>query len=1693
MSILSNKDESTHRLNTEESKIKNSQKKMLNISINNKNQNVDISMTKRKLNKSINNLQIKTKKLDVSRTEGNILNDYLHSHKFGLQRKKTRRATTKSQRRKTNNMNKSVNKSRLFINNDNNHEWVSMIYYPDDEKKKNVQHDIINRKKDVKNNLKIVEKSMMDKLNNSMRNILQESVNENDNFDNYFDNNNNVGEINATKSYKSNNSNRSKCNDISVCSMNKNNNKNKQSLIVNKKYIKSQSLFSNRKNSYNRNSFLNSNLNSGFAPHLNKNLNKDNKYKSEILNNSFDLKIENINKIKKKSNHLKLTDLRLSKKESKKIKMSAKSLNMNEIKDKLRVISRVKPLYDSLDDDESEKDEENNQDSIIEPTSQLVFFLDLSIFISSIYCLFYIPLRMARTECFCGNEAMINIIILFVVDILYIADFCLGFFRGYYNFKLKLIKNNTRIIRHYLKTDFAVDLLEAIPIFTYCYSLCSKKNDANSCYKYDMPNSLIMLKILTNIKIFKIFKVRNKRKNVTYNYLLDIFSENYFFEKLIDNFLGFLFVFLAFHFFVCLNIFLSKQSYPNWLIINNSEEESLLYNYILSSYSLIETLTTVGYGDVVCQSQLERVFQIFFLGVGVIAYSYIISSFGNLIKNESQSSINYNNNLKILEEIRIDYPKMPYKLYNKIYHYIEQRNMAEKKSDANLLTNSLPFNLKNALLLVMYKNEIQKFRLFKNCENSNFIIQVLSNFVPATGRKNEILIYEGEMIEDFVIIKDGRLSLEAAIDMEDPENSIRKYFNVNFQGITSAKEAKKFKEIQKQNSSQLIQSKKTKDFDNAKNVLNKVVKKQVNCLLNEACDEPSILDRTKNEGTTKENENIKVMATECDYLKHEPIKNEKGNYKYIKIIDIRKNENFGGLYMFMRRPSPLSLKVKSKFADLYLLPKKEVFNIATSYNNIWAKIHKKDFHNMLSIKHKTLNILNKYIEINGIVKITPNDVSRFVYAWEDPDKKIGKFSEEIDYYNKSYDKNFFLFKRNSNQLCPSPILIKRDFSGKINNDHNNTRQTNENNVNHSNANYKHLNLFSKQSMENPQSPYYCSQHPVPTETDFSNLLAAMANEKKLSNSINNNNNSPNENNINNNNIKNNNINNINIINRNNNLTLKNNNFVENNNDNNNNNDMNDKNITNNNNNLNPNNINTIEEKNSASSLTSNFFNNKQKTKESNEDGKTLIMPTPPSSDKLLPTLNNIFNENKAEKIKEQMKKSRKKENRKKIFSFGKKTAELIRNPKFSLFLVGNTTNECFRIKSNFENSPKSLFKYNDKDIEGINNYISFCQDQIFLDKISEISSSEEYSCNHKFDKKTLSQEVVISFSLESIYQNLNIHTKMKYSQDKNIQQKTLNYLTHLIEKNSQSSSSYSQASQLYESSQSNSFNDYFEKKHKKKVRSSRCSNTGSISLSDSIMNSEILVENERYMSENYQKKKENSKAKKNDKNRIFNSLFTKTDGEASAFNSLQPKHLNIDNKNNKKGKASNSNCNSNNKGKEKLSLKYYNSNHERSSVNDIKSASNFNPKKENKKSLLSSDKNIIKSNVGSVHNNKTPLNTNCISLFGENKINNIKTVKNPKRSNKLNLNTSKRKIEGSEIKSEYRASSIKVKNTKKILTKKTKNNVKHSSTMKNKRNSQVNNKFKSEQKTIKMDVKKGEGDTAYFAKVEKDKEDCVII
>ena len=90
------------------------------------------------------------------------------------------------------------------------------------------------------------------------------------------------------------------------------------------------------------------------------------------------------------------------------------------------------------------------------------------------------------------------------------------------------------------------------------------------------------------------------------------------------------------------------------------------------------------------------------------------------------------------------------------------------------------------------------------------------------------------------------------------------------------------------------------------------------------------------------------------------------NYKFLRIMDIKRNENFGTTYMLLNKPSALSLRVISKKADLFILRKHDVINISKAYPSIWNKIRKNAMFNMIAIKKKTLSTLRNYCSSHGI-------------------------------------------------------------------------------------------------------------------------------------------------------------------------------------------------------------------------------------------------------------------------------------------------------------------------------------------------------------------------------------------------------------------------------------------------------------------------------------------------------------------------------------------------------------------------------------------------------------------------------------------------------------------------------------------------------------------------------------------------------
>ena len=562
------------------------------------------------------------------------------------------------------------------------------------------------------------------------------------------------------------------------------------------------------------------------------------------------------------------------------------------VNNRYRKLVRKKYLYDSFDDEEYEDEDIN---FYIPPSSIYIKIFDIIMFISSLVYFIYIPYLLSRNLFYSKYNKLLKIILMFI-DIVYIVDLVINFFRAYQEFDERLIKKAKKIILHYLNSWFLVDLLQAVPFFTLFDFIenQSKNREYISGYNIISPKILIILMI----KAIKVYKMIND--NSTISYLTEILSEN----EMLDDYGSVITIIIlslcCLNMATCLFIFLGINSYPSWITNLNFQDEPFLKIYLASIYFIIVTITTVGYGDISGNSLSEIWFQLILLIIGTLAYSFIISYFSNYIIKINQKSMSFEKNFEILQEIKYNHPNLKDVVYKEVLRNIRNEQIYEKK-DKHLLIDSLPYSLKNKLIMEMYKPIINCFVFFKNIENSDFIVKVATSLKPIISIKDDVLIQEGDYIKEIFFIKTGIIGLSISIDLNNPKEFVSKYLKEN--------------EIKK-----LCMP----------NIKPEIINPLTSSKLFDQDMEYFLNPRAEDSDSITESEN-------------------NDNFEDIKIIEIRRNEHFGDALMFLNEPSPLFAKVKTKIAELLILKKMEAIEIYSIYPNIWNKINEKSLFNMEQI------------------------------------------------------------------------------------------------------------------------------------------------------------------------------------------------------------------------------------------------------------------------------------------------------------------------------------------------------------------------------------------------------------------------------------------------------------------------------------------------------------------------------------------------------------------------------------------------------------------------------------------------------------------------------------------------------------------------------------------------------------------------
>ena len=651
----------------------------------------------------------------------------------------------------------------------------------------------------------------------------------------------------------------------------------------------------------------------------------NNKSKNASITNTNELSISD-----KTSNNL---NNKLFKEE---IDINLEKENDNIKKDKKRFFTLKGNVYDSLDDEEI-IDEEIVENFFFEPDCFFLYFFDSIIMISSFIILIYLPLYIAKIS-FCHSFLNVTNLLFYFIDIMYIFDVIIGFFRAYYNFDEILVRESNEICFHYLRTWFIFDLITSVPVFSLINLLNNKcTNEENSLlfsqyYNINLNNLHYLFTIGKVIKIFKVFK-----SNISLSKLYKILNENEFISDWGNVFLFLLFLLFSINFSACIFIFIGRNTYHSWIVHFKYENLNFWHIYIAAIYYIIFTITTVGYGDLLGNTLLELIFQTIILIAGTCIYSYLISASSSYIKKMNDKKLKYENKIKILEDIRLTNPHLTRDLYEKIIRLLNYRKYYEQ-IDKQVILDCLPYSLRNSLTVEMYKPFINNFIFFKTIKikSRDFVVQVVSKLKPVLAIKGDMLIQEGDFIEDIIFVKDGVLSLEIKINLDYPEKSIEDYLNKY--NLVPKKSRKK---IKNEVTSGLQKGCDIMSHESFKSRLMKIPKETT-------ISNTAILNKIHNHFTQK----VYSGGEESSI--------------YIKIINIRKNEHYGDVYMFLNTSSPFYVRVRTKKAEVFLLKKLDAVTISTTYPRFWKKIIAKSLLNTKKFKNLTLKMLITFCNFHGI-------------------------------------------------------------------------------------------------------------------------------------------------------------------------------------------------------------------------------------------------------------------------------------------------------------------------------------------------------------------------------------------------------------------------------------------------------------------------------------------------------------------------------------------------------------------------------------------------------------------------------------------------------------------------------------------------------------------------------------------------------
>ena len=322
----------------------------------------------------------------------------------------------------------------------------------------------------------------------------------------------------------------------------------------------------------------------------------------------------------------------------------------------------------------------------------------------------YIPLDLVLEL-----EPMISLKFLYwVVSVVFTIDLFLHLLIPQTDSELQIGIREARV--NYLKTWFIMDLISAIP------------------FEIIFLNPLFGL--LRLVKIARVVQLMHyvRQKSVRFSdYLLLVF---FLFGLTIIS-----------HWLAC--GWIELKSFPSNL--DNTTK------YITSLYWVVETLSTVGYGETNPTTNFQYIYAMVIMLFGVGMYGFIIGNVANILSKSNPARTQFFSNLDQLKTF-VNYRNIPVRLQKQIrdyYNYIWKKKLG---FDESVFLSSLPQGLQNEVSVYLKREILEKIPLFKGVSNE-FLKDVSLHMRPIVCLPNEFVFRKGDYGNEMFFVIKGKLKV----------------------------------------------------------------------------------------------------------------------------------------------------------------------------------------------------------------------------------------------------------------------------------------------------------------------------------------------------------------------------------------------------------------------------------------------------------------------------------------------------------------------------------------------------------------------------------------------------------------------------------------------------------------------------------------------------------------------------------------------------------------------------------------------------------------------------------------------------------------------------------------------------------------------------------------------------------------------